>query len=453
MNREFLDAIKTLAEAKGIDRQVLIEAIESALSSASRRSHLDSQEMKIKIVEREGEVVIVCVKTVVEEVTQEGLEMSLEEAHELIPDVEIGDELEIPVDPETFGRNAAQIAKQVVIQKIHDAERDQIYEEFVHRENEIITGTIKSEAKGALVIDLGKAEGVLPFKERIPGEDLRIGDRIRAYVLEVKKKPKGPSIILSRTHPKLVVKLFELEVPEIYDHTLEIMAVAREPGSRTKMAVRSNDPNIDPVGTCVGMRGYRVQAVVRELNGEKIDIFPWSDDAPTLVSHALAPATINRIVVDEDTESMLVVVPDDQLSLAIGKNGQNVRLAAKLSGWRIDIKSEAQYTRTLEEEAALRDEQVAIFMNLPAVETQEMADSIFEEGFFTIKHLALAEVDELAEALEIPEEQSIEIIDQARNVCEEMGIDLVQAAEELNEQDAYYNEMVKSEDEEEEEER
>lgn len=446
MNREFLDAVKQLAESKGIDRQILIEAIESALSSASRRSHLDSQEMRIKIVEREGEIVIVCVKTVVEEVVEEGLELSLAEAQELIPDVEVGDELEIPVDPESFGRNAAQIAKQVVIQKIHDAERDQIYDEFVHLENEIITGIVKGDAKGTIVVDLGKAEGVIPFKEKIPGEDLRIGDRIRAYVLEVKKKPKGPSIVLSRTHPRFVVKLFELEVPEIYDKTLEIMAIAREPGSRTKMAVRSNDPNVDPVGTCVGMRGYRVQAVVRELNGEKIDIFPWSDDAPTLVTFALAPAAINRIVVDEDTDSMLVVVPDEQLSLAIGKNGQNVRLAAKLSGWHIDIKSETQYNATLQEEAILKEEQVAIYQTLPAVDGNEMAEDIFEEGFVTIKHLALAEVDELAEALDVSEEKALEIIDQARTKLEEMGIDLVSAAEELNEYDASYDDF--SEDEE-----
>lgn len=446
MNREFLDAVKQLAESKGIDRQILIEAIESALSSASRRSHLDSQEMRIKIVEREGEIVIVCVKTVVEEVVEEGLELSLAEAQELIPDVEVGDELEIPVDPESFGRNAAQIAKQVVIQKIHDAERDQIYDEFVHLENEIITGIVKGDAKGTIVVDLGKAEGVIPFKEKIPGEDLRIGDRIRAYVLEVKKKPKGPSIVLSRTHPRFVVKLFELEVPEIYDKTLEIMAIAREPGSRTKMAVRSNDPNVDPVGTCVGMRGYRVQAVVRELNGEKIDIFPWSDDAPTLVTFALAPAAINRIVVDEDTDSMLVVVPDEQLSLAIGKNGQNVRLAAKLSGWHIDIKSETQYNATLQEEAILKEEQVAIYQTLPAVDGNEMAEDIFEEGFITIKHLALAEVDELAEALDVSEEKALEIIDQARTKLEEMGIDLVSAAEELNEYDASYDDF--SEDEE-----
>jgi transcription termination/antitermination protein NusA len=446
MNREFLEAVKQLAESKGIDRQILIEAIESALSSASRRSHLESQEMRIKIVEREGEIVIVCVKTVVEEVVEEGLELSLAEAQELIPDVEVGDELEIPVDPESFGRNAAQIAKQVVIQKIHDAERDQVYDEFVHLENEIITGTVKGDAKGTIVVDLGKAEGVIPFKEKIPGEDLRIGDRIRAYVLEVKKKPKGPSIVLSRTHPRFVVKLFELEVPEIYDKTLEIMAIAREPGSRTKMAVRSNDPNVDPVGTCVGMRGYRVQAVVRELNGEKIDIFPWSDDAPTLVTFALAPAAINRIVVDEETDSMLVVVPDEQLSLAIGKNGQNVRLAAKLSGWHIDIKSETQYNATLQEEAILKEEQVAIYQTLPAVDGLEMAEDIFEEGFVTIKHLALAEVDELAEALDVPEEKALEIIDQARTKLEEMGIDLVSAAEELNEYDASYEDF--SEDEE-----
>jgi len=446
MNREFLDAVKQLAESKGIDRQILIEAIESALSSASRRSHLESQEMRIKIVEREGEVVIVCVKTVVEEIVEEGLEISLAEAQELIPDVEVGDELEIPVDPESFGRNAAQIAKQVVIQKIHDAERDQVYDEFVHLENEIITGTVKGDAKGTIVVDLGKAEGVIPFKEKIPGEDLRIGDRIRAYVLEVKKKPKGPSIVLSRTHPRFVVKLFELEVPEIYDKTLEIMAIAREPGSRTKMAVRSNDPNVDPVGTCVGMRGYRVQAVVRELNGEKIDIFPWSDDAPTLVTFALAPATINRIVVDEDTDSMLVVVPDEQLSLAIGKNGQNVRLAAKLSGWHIDIKSETQYNATLKEEAILKEEQVAIYQTLPAVASKEMAEDIFEEGFITIKHLALAEVDELAEALDIPEDKALEIIDQARTKLEEMGIDLVSAAEELNEYDASYEDFSDDEE-------
>jgi N utilization substance protein A len=446
MNREFLDAVKQLAESKGIDRQTLIEAIESALSSASRRSHLDSQEMRIKIVEREGEIVIVCVKTVVEEVVEEGLEMSLAEARELIPDVEVGDELEIPVDPESFGRNAAQIAKQVVIQKIHDAERDQVYDEFVHLENEIITGTVKGDAKGTIIVDLGKAEGVIPFKEKIPGEDLRIGDRIRAYVLEVKKKPKGPSIVLSRTHPRFVVKLFELEVPEIYDKTLEIMAIAREPGSRTKMAVRSNDPNVDPVGTCVGMRGYRVQAVVRELNGEKIDIFPWSDDAPTLVTFALAPAAINRIVVDEDTDSMLVVVPDEQLSLAIGKNGQNVRLAAKLSGWHIDIKSETQYVATVKEEALLKDEQVAIYQTLPAVTGKEMAEDIFEEGFITIKHLALAEVDELAEALDIDEDKALEIIDQARTKLEEMGIDLVTAAEELNESEAIYEDFDEEEE-------
>lgn len=372
--------VDQLARAKDIDRAVVVDALQAALTSASKRSHLNIPEMDIHLLEEDGKFVIISRRTVAEVVEHPGLEIALADARRVDPEAEIGDELDVEVDPAVFGRNAAQIAKQVVIQRLREAEREVILSEYQKKVGDVVSGVVKRESKGTVVVDLGRTEAIMPYRERIPGEDYRVGDRIRAFLVEVRETTKGAQIVLSRAHPDFMIKLFELEVPEIYEGIVRIHAVSREPGSRSKIAVSSRDKNVDPVGTCVGMRGYRVQAVVRELSGEKVDIVRFSPHIEEYTRNALSPAQITSIEVDEENRHVLVVVPENQLSLAIGRGGQNVRLAAKLIGWRLDIVSE----RERDELAARAEAEAAasydFLIGLPGV-GEKMALALFEAGF------------------------------------------------------------------------
>ncbi|HNR04002.1 MAG TPA: transcription termination factor NusA [Bacillota bacterium] len=342
MNGEFLQALEQIAKEKGISKELLIDAIDVALVSAFKKNFGTSQNVKVQINRETGEVDVYALKTVVEEVDNEFMQISLQDAKEIDKNYEAGNVVETKVTPKNFGRIAAQTAKQVVVQRIREAERGIIFDEYISRENEIVTGLVQRKEKNSVFIDLGKTEAILGPGEQTPNEVYNIGDRIKTYIVEVKKTTKGPQIILSRTHPGLVKRLFELEVPEIQSGIVEIKSIAREAGSRTKIAVYSHDENIDPVGACVGQRGHRVQVIVDELKGEKIDIIQWSNDPEIFVGSALSPAKVIEVFADKETNAARVVVGDSQLSLAIGKEGQNARLAAKLTGWKIDIKSQSQ---------------------------------------------------------------------------------------------------------------
>jgi transcription termination/antitermination protein NusA len=337
--------IDQVGKDKGIDKKVLIEALEQALLAAARKKYGPKQEIEAKFNEENGEVELFQFKTVVTEVKNPPAEVSLEEAKELDAEAAVGDSLGTKIDITEFGRIAAQTAKQVIIQKVKDAERENIYEDYIDRKGEIISGTVQRFERGSIIVNLGRAEAVVPPQELVPKETYKPGDRIRAYVLDVKKTPKGPQIILSRSHPSFLMNLFAMEVPEIAEGIVKIVSATREPGSRAKIAVLSEDADVDPVGACVGMRGSRVQAVVQELRGEKIDIIPWSEDPASYVCNALAPAEISKVIINQETKSIEVIVDDDQLSLAIGRRGQNVRLAAKLTDWKIDIRSEGKPER------------------------------------------------------------------------------------------------------------
>ena len=336
--------LQQLESEKSIDRATLLEAVRSAIETAARKSMVHASNVAVEVEPETLAFKVFEIREVVEEITDPLAQIILTDALELNPGVVVGNRLKVPTEPRDFGRIAAQTAKQVIIQKIKDAERENVYEEFKQRRGELITGLVKRINHGNVYVAIGKAEAVLPHREQSPRENFKPGDRIRAYVSEVEKGPRGAQVVLSRTSPELVRALFELEVPEIYDGTIEIKAVAREPGNRTKVSVLSKDSNVDAVGACVGMKGSRVRAVVEELSGEKIDIVRWSDDPAVLCTNALNPADILSIKVDEESHGILVVVPHDQLSLAIGKRGQNARLASRLTGWNIDIRSDQELT-------------------------------------------------------------------------------------------------------------
>ncbi|OLC39125.1 MAG: hypothetical protein AUH81_02390 [Candidatus Rokubacteria bacterium 13_1_40CM_4_69_5] len=347
MNRELLQVIEQIGREKGIDPEVLFEALESALLSASRRTLGAAENVRMEIDRKTGALKVYCRKKVVEDVTDPKLEIGPAEAKALNPEAEIGDELEQELPPQEFGRIAAQTAKQVILQRVRDAERDRIYKEFEGKEGQILRGVVHRIEKRNVILEIGKAEAILPEREQIPGERYNPGDRVRAYVLEVRRTTKGPQITLSRTHPGYLVRLFETEIPEIQEGIVVVKAAAREAGERAKVAVASTKRDVDPIGACVGLRGTRIQVISRELRGEKIDIIEWSHDPTTFVARALSPAKVSSVTMAEETDpegqpSALVVVPDNQLSLAIGKKGQNARLAAKLTGMRIDIKSESE---------------------------------------------------------------------------------------------------------------
>lgn len=342
MNAEFIEALEQIQKDKGISKDILIDAIEAALISSYKRNFGSRQNVRVEINRESGEVHVYSQKRVVEDVEDELLEISLDEAKEIDRKYGIDDIIEKEVTPRNFGRIAAQTAKQVVVQRIREAERGVVYEEYINRESDIITGTVARLAKGIVYINLGKTEAILGPTEQMPNEQYKHGDRIKTYIVEVKKTPKGPQILVSRTHPGLIKRLFELEVPEIHDGIVEIKSISREAGSRTKIAVESKDINVDPVGACVGPKGARVQAIVDELKGEKIDIIKYSEDPSVFIASSLSPAKVISTDVNPENKTAKVIVPDYQLSLAIGKEGQNARLAAKLTGWKIDIKSESQ---------------------------------------------------------------------------------------------------------------
>ncbi len=350
MSAELIQALDQLEKEKGINKEVLIEAIEAALISAYKRNFGSTQNVKIYIDRESGDVRVFALKRVTSRPEDENGDISLEAAQKLDASYVEDDIAEIEVTPRKFGRIAAQTAKQVVMQRIREAERGIIFDEFYNKEGDIVTGIIQRNERKNIVIDLGKTEAVMSPSEQTIGEEYRFNDRIKTYIVEVKKTTKGPQILVSRTHPGLVKRLFELEVPEIHDGTVEIKSISREAGSRTKIAVYSKDPNVDPVGACVGQKGTRVQAIVDELRGEKIDIIRWSNNPEEYISSSLSPAKVVRVDADEEARTARVIVPDFQLSLAIGKEGQNARLAARLTGWKIDIKSESQLRAVIEQQ-------------------------------------------------------------------------------------------------------
>ncbi len=387
MASELKRLIEQVSREKGIDRQTLIHTLEEAIKSAIRKKYGSKLDLDVTFNEEYGEIEAFQFKEVVEEVIDPDKQVILSEALKLDSESEIGDELGIRMDTETLGRIAAQSAKQVIIQKMKDAEREVVYDEFRGRKGEIVNGIIQRVDKGAILVNVGQAEAVLPQKEQIPREVFRQGDRIRSYVLDVKKISKGPQIVLSRTHPHFLIQLFHSEVPEISEGIVSIISAAREPGSRAKIAVISKDSDVDPVGACVGMKGTRVQNVVQELHGEKIDIIPWNMDPAKFVVNALAPAIISKVIVDQANRSMEVIVPDDQLSLAIGKRGQNVRLASKLTNWRIDVKGESRYER---------QKQVG-YQSLLRISglSSEIADKLYESGIGSLEEFLETSLVEL----------------------------------------------------------
>lgn len=345
MNKEFLDALTELEREKNISKEDIITAIEDAVELAYKKNYGNYPNVRVSVDREDGEVLVLMSKEVVEDVEDDMMEVSLEEARSYDSRYELGDIIEYQVNPKDFGRIAAQTAKQVVVQRIREAERRNSYDEFVNKQGEIITAKIERINNGTMFLSVGNSEGILPLSEQVKSESFNVGDRIKVYVIDVKKATKGPQIFLSRSHPGLVRRLFELEVPEIADGTVEIKGVAREAGSRTKIAVYSHDENVDPVGACVGNRGSRVQNIVDELFGEKIDIIVWDEDPAILISNVLRPAEVEGVYINyvsEKEKMATAVVPEQQLSLAIGREGQNVRLAARVSGWKIDIKSKAQ---------------------------------------------------------------------------------------------------------------
>ena len=359
--QEFLETLRELSRERSIDEEILFEAIEQALITAYKRNFGSAQNVRVTLSRDTGHYHVYALKTVVEDTDDEITEISLAQARTIRPEYEVGDVIEIEVTPANFGRVAAQTAKQVVVQRIREAERGMIYEEFQSRESDILTGLVQRVENRNVFIDLGKTEAVLTPAEQIPTETYSHGDRIKAFIVEVKKTNKGPQVVVSRTHPGLLKRLFELEVPEIQEGIVEIKSVAREPGNRSKIAVWSKDESVDPVGSCVGYRGMRVQAIVDELGSEKIDIVKWSEDPAKFIANALSPSKVVSVAFNEAEKVSRVVVPDYQLSLAIGKEGQNARLAAKLTGWKIDIKSESQAA----------DEELDENMNVVEVESDE----------------------------------------------------------------------------------
>ncbi|MGY6570840.1 MAG: transcription termination factor NusA [Salinarimonas sp.] len=411
---ELLQIADAVAREKVIDRQIVLAAMEDAIQKAARARYGSETEVRAEINPRTGEIALSRLLQVVEEVENPATEISLEDARHRNPGALIGDYIAETLPPFDFGRISAQSAKQVIVQKVRDAERDRQFEEFKDRVGEIINGQVKRVEYGNVIVDLGRAEAIVRRDDLIPRETFRPGDRIRAYLYDVRRETRGPQIFLSRTHPQFMAKLFGQEVPEIYDNVVTIKAVARDPGSRAKIAVISRDSSIDPVGACVGMRGSRVQAVVGELQGEKIDIIPWSEDEATFIVNALQPAEVVKVVLDEDSERIEVVVPDEQLSLAIGRRGQNVRLASQLTGWDIDILTEAEESERRQKEFNERSE---LFME--ALDVDEVVGQLLaSEGFRTIEEIAYVELDEVAGIEGFDEETAQEIQTRAREYLE-----------------------------------
>ena len=408
---ELLQIADAVAREKGIEMDIVLSAMADAIQKAAKARYGQENDIRVDIDPKTGETKLLRVVTVVELVENDDTEISLAIAQRDNAEAKLGDEVIDELPPVEFGRIATQAAKQVIVQRVREAERERQYEEFKDRVGEIINGVVKRVEYGNAVLDLGRSEAVVRRDNLIPREVFRPGDRIRAYIQNVRREQRGPQVILSRTDPAFMSKLFMQEVPEIYDGVIEVRAVARDPGSRAKIGVISNDPGIDPVGACVGMRGSRVQAVVNELQGEKVDIIPWSPDPAAFIVNALAPAEVTKVVLDEDVQRIEVVVPDEQLSLAIGRRGQNVRLASQLTGWDIDIMTEAQESERRQSEFA---ERTALFMH--ALDVDEMiAQLLASEGFATVEEVAYVPVEEITHIEGFDEETAQEIQNRARD--------------------------------------
>ncbi|MEN3420347.1 transcription termination factor NusA [Brucella abortus] len=409
-----LQIADAVAREKSIDREIVLAAMADAIQKAARSRYGQESNIRADINAKSGEIKLQRLLEVVENVEDYATQISLFMARDRNPDAQVGDFIADQLPPMDFGRIAAQSAKQVIVQKVREAERDRQYDEYKDRVGEIVNGTVKRVEYGNVIVDLGRGEAIVRRDELIPREAFRYGDRIRAYVYDVRREQRGPQIFLSRTHPQFMAKLFTMEVPEIYDGIIEIKSVARDPGSRAKIAVVSRDASIDPVGACVGMRGSRVQAVVAELQGEKIDIIPWSPDAASFIVNALQPAEVAKVVLDEDAERIEVVVPNDQLSLAIGRRGQNVRLASQLTGWDIDILTEDEESERRQKEFAERSN---LFME--ALNVDEMVGQVLaSEGFASVEELAYVDAGEISSIDGFDEDTAGEIQDRAREYLE-----------------------------------
>jgi N utilization substance protein A len=413
---ELLQIADAVAREKVIDREIVLAAMADAIQKAARSRYGSESNIRADINSKTGEIRLQRLLEVVEQVEDYSTQIAIELARDRNPDAKLGDFIADPLPPMDFGRIAAQSAKQVIVQKVREAERDRQFDEFKDRMGEIVNGTVKRVEYGNVIVDLGRGEGIIRRDEMIPRENMRYGDRVRAYVYDVRREQRGPQIFLSRTHPQFMVKLFTMEVPEIYDGVIQIKSVARDPGSRAKIAVISNDSSIDPVGACVGMRGSRVQAVVGELQGEKIDIIPWSQDPASFIVNALQPAEVSKVVLDEDAERIEVVVPDEQLSLAIGRRGQNVRLASQLTGWDIDIMTEAEESERRQKEF---NERTALFME--ALDVDEMVGQVLaSEGFAQVEELAYVDLNEIASIDGFDDDTASELQTRAREYLDRL---------------------------------
>jgi len=437
---DLMQVIDQIGREKGIEKGILIDAVGAAILSASRKSLPAAQaalDLRVDFDGKTGQFMLYAVRKVVEAPLNPKVEISLEEAQQISPGAHVGDEVKtpVPVPAQSFGRIAAQTAKQVIIQRVREAERDSVFQTFKEKEGELVHGVVQRVIKGNAILNIGKAEAILPVREQLPREEFRVGDRVRAYILDVKKTSKGSQIVVSRTHPGFLKRLFDLEVPEIYEGIVEVKVAAREAGERAKIAVVSKDSNVDPVGACVGYRGARVQAIVRELQGEKIDIVPWREDPAAFVKAALAPADVQNVSADSETRTLKVLVADDQLSLAIGKRGQNARLAAKLVGWKVDIKSTSELQREAEatltilmggearpEPAAVPDTDAALkqFIALPGV-GEKLAARLVAAGYVGLAMLADAKVEALQEIDGIGPKSGERILQVAREAMAKLG--------------------------------
>jgi N utilization substance protein A len=432
---ELLQTADAVAREKMIDPGLVIEAMEESLARAAKSRYGADMDIRVSIDRKTGRATFTRVRTVVEEVEVHQAELTLRDARAYKEDAQIGDEIIDEVPPVEMGRIAAQSAKQVILQKVREAERDRQYEEFKDRAGTIINGLVKREEYGNVIVDIGAGEAVLRRNEKIGRESYRPNDRIRVYIKDVRREPRGPQIFLSRTAPEFMAELFKMEVPEIYDGVIEIKAVARDPGSRAKIAVISYDNSIDPVGACVGMRGSRVQAVVNELQGEKIDIIPWNEDAATFLVNALQPAEVSKVVIDEEAERIEVVVPDEQLSLAIGRRGQNVRLASQLTGLDIDILTEAEESERRQAEFA---ERTQLFMDTLDLD-EFFAQLLVSEGFTSLEEVAYVEQDELLVIDGVDESTAEELQARARDYIEAQNKKAMERATELGVEDSLIN--------------
>ncbi|HEY1710973.1 MAG TPA: transcription termination factor NusA [Rhizomicrobium sp.] len=424
---ELLQIADSVARDKSIEKSVVLAAMEEAMQRAAKAHYGSENEIKVEIDAKTGETHVSRYLHVVDLVENDKTEISLADARARNPAAQVGDIIAETLPPVDFNRINAQNAKQVIVQKVRDAERERQYEEYKDRVGEIVHGIVKRAEFGSVTVDLGRAEGVVRRDEMIPRESFRTGDRIRAYIYDVRKEARGPQIFLSRSHPQFMVRLFAQEVPEIYDGIIEIRAVARDPGSRAKIAVISKDSSIDPVGACVGMRGVRVQAVVQELQGERIDIIPWNNEAATFIVNALAPAEVTKVVLDEDTHRVEVVVPDEQLSLGIGRRGQNVRLASQLTGWQIDILTEQEESERRQKEFA---ERTALYMEAMDVD-ETVAQLLASEGFATVEDVAYVPLNELASIEGFDEETAQELQTRAQEYLEAKNKELDDKRREL----------------------